>query len=220
MRHDSSVLVGQRPVDKNLPKTIVIEPLHGWVPLNLRELWRYRDLLFFLAWRDITIRYKQTILGASWAIIQPFSTMVVFSIFFGFLIHVPSDGVPYPVFSYVALLPWQYFATALSQAAESLVSNQALVSKIYFPRLIIPLASIVPALLDFAIAFTIMIMLFIVYHITPTWNVVWLPVFLLLAVITALAVGLWIAALNVLYRDFRYVVPFLIQLWLFASPVT
>jgi len=220
VRHDSSVLVGQRPVDKNLPKTIVIEPLHGWVPLNLRELWRYRDLLFFLAWRDITIRYKQTILGASWAIIQPFSTMVVFSIFFGFLIHVPSDGVPYPVFSYVALLPWQYFATALSQAAESLVSNQALVSKIYFPRLIIPLASIVPALLDFAIAFTIMIMLFIVYHITPTWNVVWLPVFLLLAVITALAVGLWIAALNVLYRDFRYVVPFLIQLWLFASPVT
>ena len=220
MGHDSSVLVGQRPVDKNLPKTVVIEPLHGWVPLNLRELWRYRDLLFFLAWRDITIRYKQTILGASWAIIQPFSTMVVFSIFFGFLIHVPSDGVPYPVFSYVALLPWQYFATALSQAAESLVSNQALVSKIYFPRLIIPLASIVPALLDFAIAFTIMILLFIVYHITPTWNVVWLPVFLLLAVITALAVGLWIAALNVLYRDFRYVVPFLIQLWLFASPVT
>jgi lipopolysaccharide transport system permease protein len=219
LENKATLLPGRAPSEKGVPQTIVIEAKRGWVPLNLRELLSYRDLLFFLAWRDITIRYKQTILGASWAIIQPFSQMVVFSIFFGLLIHVPSDGVPYPVFSYVALLPWQYFSTALSQSADSLVNNQGLISKIYFPRLIIPLASVLPALLDFVLAFSIMILLFVIYHVTPTWNVIWLPVFLLIAMITALAVGLWISALNVMYRDFRYVVPFVIQLWFYTSPV-
>jgi lipopolysaccharide transport system permease protein len=197
----------------------VIRPSQSWAPLKLGELWEYRDLLFFLAWRDISVRYKQTVLGAAWAIIQPLFTMLLFSLFFGRLGNIPSDGIPYPVFSYAALLPWQYFATALAGSSDSLVGSANLLSKVYFPRLVIPLASILPALVDFAIAFTVLLGLMLFYGIAPTWNVIWLPFFLLLALVTALGVGLWLSALNVQYRDIRYTIPFITQFWLFASPV-
>jgi lipopolysaccharide transport system permease protein len=203
----------------DIPVTI-IEPSRGWIKVNLRELWEYRDLLFFLSWRDISVRYKQTLLGAAWAVLQPFLSMVVFSLFFGRLAKMPSDGVPYPVFSYVALLPWQYFSSAMSQSSTSLVANSRMLTKIYFPRLVIPLAAILPPLLDFAIAFVVLLGMMVFYGIAPTWNVLWLPLFLLLAVATALGVGLWLSAMNVQYRDIRYVVPFLVQFWMFASPVT
>ena len=206
-------------LSNKIPLEIVIKPSRGWVSLKLDELWEYRDLLFFLAWRDISVRYKQTVLGAAWAIIQPFFTMLVFSLFFGRLANIPSDGVPYPVFSYAALLPWQYFATALANSADSLVGNANLLSKVYFPRLVIPMASVLPAAVDFAIAFVVLLGMMFFYGITPTWNIIWLPLFLLLALITALGAGLWLSAMNVQYRDIRYAVPFLIQFWLFASPV-
>ena len=197
----------------------IIRPSKGWVSLRLRELWEYRELLFFLAWRDVSVRYKQTVLGAAWAIIQPFFTMLVFSLFFGRLGKIPSDGLPYPVFTYAALLPWQYFATALANSGDSLVGSSNLLSKVYFPRLVIPLASILPAVIDFALAFIILIGMMLFYGIMPTWNVVWLPFFLLLAMITALGAGLWLSAMNVQYRDIRYAIPFLTQFWMFASPV-
>ena len=198
----------------------IIEPSHGWLSLNLRDLWEYRDLLFFLAWRDISVRYKQTVLGAAWAIIQPFFSMVVFSLFFGRLAKIPSEGVPYPIFSYAALLPWHYFATAMASSSDSLIGSQNLLTKVYFPRLVIPLASVIPAMVDFAVAFVVLLGMMLFYHIAPTWNIVWLPAFLLLALITALGVGLWLSAMNVKYRDIRYAVPFLVQFWMFASPVT
>jgi lipopolysaccharide transport system permease protein len=200
--------------------TIVIEPSRGWIGLKLRELWEYRDLLFFLAWRDISVRYKQTILGAAWAIIQPFFSMVVFSLFFGRLAQIPSDGVPYPIFSYAALLPWTYFSSAMSSSSNSLVGSANLLTKVYFPRLVIPLASVIPPAIDFAIAFVVLLGMMAFYGIAPTWNVLWLPAFLLLALVTALGVGLWLSAMNVQYRDVRYAVPFLVQFWMFASPVT
>ena len=200
--------------------TIIIEPSRGWIGLKLRELWEYRDLLFFLAWRDISVRYKQTILGAAWAIIQPFFSMVVFSLFFGRLAQIPSDGVPYPIFSYAALLPWTYFANAMTNSSNSLVGSANLLTKVYFPRLVIPLASVIPPAIDFAIAFVVLLGMMAFYGIAPTWNVLWLPAFLLLALITALGVGLWLSAMNVQYRDVRYAVPFLVQFWMFASPVT
>lgn len=198
---------------------IKIRPARGWAALRLHELWEYRELLFFLAWRDVSVRYKQTLLGAAWVIIQPLFSMLIFSLFFGRLAQLPSDGVPYPIFSYAALLPWQYFAGALAGCADSLVGNARLLSKIYFPRLIMPIASVLPPAVDFAIAFTILIGLMVWYQIAPTLNILWLPLFLLLALLTALGAGLWLAALNVQYRDVRYVVPFMIQFWLFASPV-
>ncbi len=198
---------------------VVIEPSRQRLTLNLRELWAYRDLLLFLAWRDISVRYKQTLVGAAWAVIQPFFSMVVFSLFFGRLAGIPSDGVPYPIFSYAGLLPWLFFAAAMSGASESVVGNARLLTKVYFPRLIIPMASALPPLADFGIAFGVLFVMMVYYRIAPTWNVVWLPVLLLLALVTALAVGLWLAALNVKYRDIRYVVPFLVQFWMFASPV-
>jgi lipopolysaccharide transport system permease protein len=187
--------------------------------LKLRDLWQFRELVYFLAWRDISVRYKQTVLGAAWAIIQPFFTMVVFSLFFGRLAQVPSDGVPYPIFSYAALVPWQYFATSINNSSNSLVGNANLISKVYFPRLVIPVASILPALVDFAIAFVVLLGMILFYGIIPTWNIVWLPLLLLLALVTALGVGLWLSALNVEYRDIRYTIPFITQFWLFASPV-
>ena len=200
--------------------TIVIEPSRGWTGLKLRELWEYRDLLFFLAWRDISVRYKQTILGAAWAIIEPFFSMVVFSLFFGRLAQIPSDGVPYPIFSYAAMLPWTYFANAMTNSSNSLVGSANLLTKVYFPRLVIPLASVIPPAIDFAIAFVVLLGMMAFYGIAPTWHVLWLPAFLLLALITALGVGLWLSAMNVQYRDVRYAVPFLVQFWMFASPVT
>jgi len=207
------------PSTQDLPVT-VIEPSRGWLSLNLRDLWEYRDLLFFLAWRDISVRYKQTVLGAAWAVIQPFFSMVVFSLFFGRLAKIPSEGVPYPIFSYAALLPWHYFATAMTSSSDSLIGSQNLLTKVYFPRLVIPLASVIPAMVDFAVAFVVLLGMMLFYHIAPTWNIVWLPAFLLLALVTALGVGLWLSAMNVKYRDIRYAVPFLVQFWMFASPVT
>ena len=198
----------------------IIEPSRGWIPLKVRELWEYRDLLLFLAWRDISVRYKQTILGAAWAIIQPLFSMIVFSVFFGGLARIPSDGLPYPIFSYAAMLPWQYFANAMMASSNSLVGSAHLLTKVYFPRLVIPLASVVPPAADFAIAFVVLLGMMAFYRIAPTWNVLWLPLFLLLALITALGVGLWLSAMNVQYRDIRYAVPFLVQFWMFASPVT
>ena len=199
-----------------LPVTI-IEPSHGWISLKLKELIEYRDLLFFLAWRDVSVRYKQTILGAAWAIIQPFFSMVVFSLFFGRLAGIPSDGLPYPIFSYAAMLPWQYFATATTSSSNSLVGSSNLLTKVYFPRLVIPLASVLPAMIDFAIAFVVLLGMMVYYGIAPTWHVLWLPLYLLLALVTALGVGLWLSAMNVQYRDIRYAVPFLVQFWMFAS---
>ena len=201
-----------------LPITI-IRPSQGWVPLNLRELWEYRELLYFLAWRDIKVRYKQTILGAAWAIIQPFFAMVVFSIFFGQLAGIPSEGVPYPIFVYSALVPWMYFANALTQASTSLVGQESVITKVYFPRLLVPMASVVAGLPDLAIAFVVLVGMMLFYGIMPTIAILTLPFFILLATATALGVGIWLAALNVQYRDVRYVVPFMVQLWLFATPI-
>jgi len=208
-------ITAQQPIEW----TTIIRPSTGWVSLRLRDLWEYRDLIFFLTWRDISVRYKQTALGASWAIIQPFFSMVIFSIFFGGLAQIASDGVPYPVFSYAALLPWTFFANALTQSSNSLVGNANLLSKVYFPRLVIPIASILGGVVDFGIAFLVLIVLMLVYEIIPTVAIMFLPLFLLLALTTALGVGLWLSALNVEYRDIRYAVPFLVQVLLFASPV-
>jgi lipopolysaccharide transport system permease protein len=202
-----------------------IRPSAGWRALDLRELWRYRELLWFLAARDIKLRYKQTALGVAWAVIQPLFTMVVFTIFFGRLANVPSDGVPYPLFVLAALLPWQLFAYALTQSSNSLVAEQRLITKVYFPRLIVPLASVISGLADFAVAFLLVLGMMALYAVKGwfaaplTLNLLAVPLLVLFALATALAVGLWLAALNVQYRDVRYTVPFLTQLWMFASPV-
>jgi lipopolysaccharide transport system permease protein len=191
----------------------------GWRSLNIRELWEYRELLYFLVWRDIKVRYKQTVLGATWAILQPFLTMVVFSVFFGSLARLPSDGVPYPIFAYCALLPWQLFAHALTESGNSLVANRHLITKVYFPRLAIPAAAVLAGLVDFGVAFLVLLGMMFYYGRMPPPTVVALPFFLLLAIATALAVGLWLSALNVRYRDVRYTIPFLTQFWLFATPI-
>jgi len=196
-----------------------IEPSRGWLRVGLGELWAYRELLYFLVWRDINVRYKQTMLGAAWAIIQPFFTMVVFSVFFGRLARIPSDGLPYPVFAYCALLPWTLFAHALTESSNSLVANQNLLTKVYFPRSVVPLAALFTGLADFAVAFVVLLGMMAYYGIAPTAAVIVLPVFVLLALGTALGVGTWLAALNVRYRDVRYTVPLVVQLWLFATPV-
>jgi lipopolysaccharide transport system permease protein len=196
-----------------------IAPSRGWVALKLRELWAYRELLYFLVWRDIKVRYKQTALGAAWAIIQPFFTMVVFSVFFGSLAKMPSDGIPYPIFAFAALVPWTFFANGLTQASNSLVGNSALIKKVYFPRLAIPIAGVLSNLVDFALAFLVLVLMMIYFKMWPTVAILWLPLLLLLAFITALGVGLWFSALNVEFRDVRYVVPFLTQFWMFATPV-
>ncbi|MGI9067163.1 MAG: ABC transporter permease [Pyrinomonadaceae bacterium] len=187
--------------------------------LHLRELWAYRELLYFLTWRDIKIRYKQTLLGATWAIIQPLFAMLLFTLFFGKLAGIPSDGVAYPLFAYAGLLPWTFFANAVTNSGNSLIGNTNLITKVYFPRVIIPAAAVGAGLLDFAIAFVLLIPLFIYYEIELTWSLLMLPVFLVLATLLALGVGMLMSALNVRYRDVRYALPFLIQLWLFASPV-
>jgi lipopolysaccharide transport system permease protein len=197
----------------------VIEPSHGWVAPRLGEIWAYRGLFYFLVWRDVKVRYKQTALGAAWAILQPFLTMVVFSIFFGRLANVPSDGIPYPIFAYTALLPWQLFAHALTESGNSLVNNQELVTKVYFPRLIIPLSAVLAGLVDFCLAFTVLIGMMYYYGITPGLAIFTLPFFIFVACMAALAVGLWLAALNVQYRDVRYTIPFLTQFWLFITPI-
>jgi lipopolysaccharide transport system permease protein len=210
----------EAPLDAGFEaRAVVIQPSTGWVPLRLRELWEYRELLYFLVWRDVKVRYKQTALGAAWAIIQPLFTMVVFSVFFGRLAGLPSDGLPYPVFSYTALVPWTYFATALTMSSNSLVDHARLITKVYFPRLLVPAASVVAGLLDLAIASTVLVGMILYYGIVPGPAVLLLPAFVILAAATALAVGLWLSALNVQYRDVRYTIPFLVQFWLFLTPV-
>jgi lipopolysaccharide transport system permease protein len=206
------------PEIKNLTE-LVIRPSKGWVSLNLGDLWRYRELVFFLAWRDISLRYKQTVLGALWAILQPFFTMVVFSVFFGLLAKVPSDGLPYPVWNFCALIPWQLFAYSLAESGNSLVANHNLITKVYFPRVVIPISATLGGLLDFVIAFVVLIVMMILYHIAPTSAIWTLPLFILLAIITALGAGLWLSALNVEYRDVRYTITFLIQFWMFLTPI-
>jgi lipopolysaccharide transport system permease protein len=196
-----------------------ISPSRPWFDLRLRELWTYRELLYFFVWRDVKIRYKQTAVGAAWAVLQPFLTMLVFSLFFGKLAKLPTNGLPYPIFYYCALLPWTYFATALQNATNVVVEQQRLITKIYFPRLVLPISAVLSGLVDFAVAFGMLIALVVYYHIAPGSAVLLLPAFLLVALLTALAFGLWLSALNAIYRDARYVVPFLIQFWMFASPV-
>jgi lipopolysaccharide transport system permease protein len=189
------------------------------VSLRLHDLWEYRELLYFLTWRDIKVRYKQTALGAAWAIIQPFFTMVVFSLFFGRLAKVPSDGIPYPIFAYAALVPWTFFANGLSQSSNSLVGSANLITKVYFPRLVIPISTVISGVVDFVLAFLVLLVMMLYYSVVPTLNVLWLPFFLLLALVASLGVGLWLSALNVEYRDVRYVVPFITQFWMFATPI-
>ena len=205
-------------IRRGLPVTR-IEPSSGWVDLKLGELWAYRELLYFLTWRDVKVRYKQTALGAAWAILQPLLTMIVFTIFFGRLAKIPSDGVPYPIFSYAALLPWTLFAFSLAQSGNSLVASQQLIKKVYFPRLVIPISAVLAGLVDFLLASVVMAGMMVFYKVVPTANVVFLPFFLLLALASALTVGLWLSALNVQYRDVRYTIPFLTQFWLFATPI-
>lgn len=211
-------LAGALVPPKTAPITY-IRPSEGWVSLKLAELWEYRELLYFLCWRDIKVRYKQTALGAAWAIIQPFFTMVVFSVFFGRLAQIPSDGIPYPLFAYAALVPWSFFAHSLSSSSNSLVDSANLLRKVYFPRLAIPLATVLSGVIDFAVAFVVLLGMMLFYGRTPTPNSIWLPFLLLLALTTALGVGLWLSALNVQYRDVRYTIPFLTQFWLFATPI-
>ncbi len=206
---------------------LIIRATSGWSAINLKELWAFRELIFFLTWRDVKVRYKQTALGAAWAIIQPLFTMVVFTIFFGRLAKVPSDNVPYPIFSYVALLPWGLFTKALTDTGRSLVSHRQMITKIYFPRLAIPIASVLGGVVDFALAFLVLLGMMAYYAFFSNsgytlhlgWELLALPVFLLLAVVAALGVGLWLSALNVLYRDINYILPFLTQFWLFITPV-
>lgn len=196
-----------------------IRPRTGWRELNLKEIWQHRELLYFLSWRDVKVRYKQTALGAAWAILQPLMTMLVFSLFFGKLGKIPSDGLPYPLFVFAALVPWMFFANGLAQASNSLVQNAAMLKKIYFPRLIIPLSNVAAGVVDFMVAFTVLLGMMLYYGILPTANVIWLPLFLILEIATALGIGLWLAAMNVQFRDIRYLLPFLTQFWLFATPI-
>ena len=193
--------------------------MNGWVPIDLKEIWEYRELLQTFVVRDIKVRYKQTALGAAWAVIQPLLMMVVFTLFFGKLAKIPSEGIPYPIFSYAALLPWTLFAEGLTRSTSSMISNAGIMTKVYFPRLILPISGVISPLVDFAIAFVILLGMMLYFGFFPTVNIIWLPAFILLALATSLGVGLWLSALNVQYRDFQYTVPFLIQLWLFASPV-
>lgn len=210
--HAGQVITGQ------LPKTR-IEAARGYIPLRLDELWTYRELLYFFVWRDIKVRYRQTVMGVLWAIIQPVFTMVIFSLFFGRLAKIPSDGIPYPIFSYTALVPWTMFANSLSQAANSLVNNPEMIKKIYFPRLLMPASAILASVIDFIFAFAVLLVMMFVYGISPAPRILLLPLFLLLAVISSLGASLWLSALNVQFRDIRYLIPFLIQTWFFATPI-
>lgn len=201
------------------PPVLRITPPSRWWAIPFDELWQYRELLYFFIWRDIKIRYKQTVIGAAWAVLQPLLTAVLFSLIFGRIAHISSNGLPYLVFNYSALLPWFYFSAALQNSTNTIVENQRLITKVYFPRLDLPLSSVLSGLVDFAISFLMFVILMIYYRVRPTPALLWLPAFLFLAIFTALGVGLWLSALNAIYRDVRYVVPFLVQIWLFASPV-
>jgi lipopolysaccharide transport system permease protein len=216
-----NMTAGPNSTDGNvepLPVLRITPPSRWWV-VPVTELWRARELAYFFVWRDVKIRYKQTAIGAAWAILQPLLAMLVFTLFFGKLAHIPSEGLPYQVFVYAGLLPWMYFAASLQNATNTIVENQRVITKVYFPRLILPLSAVLSGLVDFGISFLIFVVMMVYYRIEPTIQILWLPAFLLLAVLTAFGVGLWLSALNAIYRDVRYVLPFLVQLWLFASPV-
>jgi lipopolysaccharide transport system permease protein len=198
----------------------VIEPARGWVPLKVRELWQYREVLYYLVWRDIKVRYRQTVIGATWAIIQPLMTMVVFSVFLGKLAKVPSDGAPYPLFAFAALVPWSFFANAVTQSASSLVASGNLITKVYFPRLLVPLGRVLAGLPDIGLSFLMLVALLAMYgHFQLNLALLWLPLVAVLALLTAFGIGLWLSALNVQYRDIQHAVPFLVQIWLFATPI-
>jgi lipopolysaccharide transport system permease protein len=205
-------------IPSDLPKTRR-EASRGWAWPKLRELWEYRELLYFFAWRDIKVRYRQTIMGVLWAIIQPVFTMVIFSLVFGGLASIPSDGLPYPIFSFAALVPWTFFANALTQASNSLVVSGAMLKKIYFPRLALPIATVLAGVVDFALAFLVLLAIMLFYGFVPTANVIWLPFFVVLALVTSIGVSLWLSAMNVQFRDVRYTIPFLTQAWLFITPI-
>jgi len=201
------------------PITTRIRPSGGWISLNLRESWEYRELIYFFVWRDLKVRYRQTILGVSWAVLQPFLTMVILSLFFGRLAKIPSDGLPYPVFSYAALVPWTFFASSLTTASNSIISSSNMLKKIYFPRMTLPIAAVLSGLVDLFLALLVLLGMMLVYGLVPTANVLWLPALLLLTLVTSLGASLWLSAMNVQFRDVRYAVPFLIQAWMFATPV-
>ncbi len=206
------------PSSKVYP-VIRIEPSRGWISLKLTDVWEYRELLGIFVWRDLKVRYRQTVMGALWAVVQPFLTMVIFSVFFGRLAGVPSDQIPYPIFSYAALVPWTFFANSINQASNSLVNSADMIKKIYFPRLTMPMASVFAGLVDFLLAFIILLGMMFYYGFVPTLNILWLPFFVILSMITALGVSFWLSALNVQFRDVRYMIPFITQAWLFATPV-
>jgi len=216
---ESGSPVAVTEIDTDTTPLLVIKPITGLVSLRLSELWKHREVLYLLVWRDIKVRYKQTALGATWAIIQPLLTMLTFSIFFGRLAKVPSDGLPYTLFSYSALVPWIFFATGLTQASNSLVSSANLITKVYFPRLLVPMAAVFAGLLDLTISGATLLLMMAYYHHGPTVHVVWIPALLILALITSLGVSFWFSALNVKYRDIRHVLPFVVQLWMFATPI-
>lgn len=211
------------PIDKAIKsaefKELVLEPPRGWFDLRMHDIWEFRELLYFLVWRDIKVRYKQTALGAAWAVIQPIVSMIIFSVVFGKLANLPSNGIPYPIFSYVALLPWQLFSKALSDAAGSLVNNQQFVTKIYFPRIFLPASSILSGMLDFLIALVILFIMMWYYHIPLTWHALLLPLLVIFVLVTSMAAAIWLATINVKYRDVKYVLPFLMQVWLYVTPV-
>jgi lipopolysaccharide transport system permease protein len=198
---------------------VLIRPGRGWASLGLEELWHYRELLYFMVWRDVKVKYKQTVLGAAWAVLQPLLTMLVFTIFFGGLAKVGSDGLPYPIFSFAGLLPWTLFAQGLSLSSASIIASSSLITKVYFPRLVIPISSVLGGVVDFAVAFGILILMMAHYGIWPSAAIIYLPLLLLLATAASMGVGIWLSALSVEYRDVRYVVPFVVQLWLFITPV-
>jgi lipopolysaccharide transport system permease protein len=209
------------PGDQSIGRSrcLVIEPSRGWPKIDVNELWARRDLFLYLAWRDLAVGYGQTMLGVGWAVCRPLLTMIAYSVFFGLLLRVPSEGIPYPLFIYAAILPWQYFSTVLSNSSNSLIGNAYLLSKVYLPRLLIPFSSVVPPLIDCAIGLVILLGMILAYGMSPSWNLLWLPAWLLLALTLALGAGLWLAALSVEHRDVNYFLGFFLQLWLFASPV-
>ena len=204
--------------ENSIPRTLIL-PKKGLFQLDLGDVWQCRELLYFLIWRDVKVRYKQTLMGVAWAILQPLLTMIIFTIVFGYFAKIPSDGIPYPVFAYTALLPWTYFNQAFIRSGASLVGNANLLTKVYFPRLMLPLSAALAPAVDFLVSFVILLGMMAYYGITPTWYLLYLPIFMLLSLLTALAVGLWISPVNVRYRDVGYILPFLAQLWMYASPV-
>ena len=212
-------MVLEPPAIDGGPRVLRVQATRGWASLRVADLWEYRELVYFLTWRDVKVRYKQTVLGAAWAVVQPALTMVIFSLFFGKLAHMPSDGVPYPIFALAGLVPWTFFSNGLTQASNSLVASANLITKVYFPRLVVPIASILSGVVDVLVACAVLVAMMAYYRLAPSAQMVWLPVFVLLALIVALGAGLWLSALNVQFRDVRYTVPFLTQIWLFATPI-